>query len=291
MAERNIQYVIVSPVRDEEKFIEGTIQSVLGQTIQPSEWIIVNDGSTDRTAEIIDSYARTCPWIRVLHRPNRGFRKSGGGVVEAFNDGYAVLESQVWDFIVKLDGDLIFDAEYFEKCFRQFWENPRLGICGGTIYHVLDGQEKIEQVPQFHVRGATKIYKRECWEAIRGLWVAPGWDTIDEVKANMLGWTSQSFPDIRLCQQRPTGTAESQWKDLIKCGRARYVSGYHPLFIASSCLLRMFHKPYIVGPVGLLYGYISGYLKGIPQVDDPAMIKYLRDQQIRKLFGRETIWK
>lgn len=291
MTERVAQYAIISPVRDEENYLEGIFQSVLGQTIRPAEWILVNDGSTDRTGEIIERFASEYPWIQVVHRANRGFRKSGGGVVEAFNDGLKELRCHEWDFLVKLDGDLVLTPDYFEKCFKHFRDDPRLGIGGGTIFHMQDGREMTEQVPQFHVRGATKIYKRECWEAIGGLWVAPGWDTIDEVKTNMLGWTSRSFLDLRVLQQRRTGTAESSWKDAVKCGRARYVSGYHPLFMASSCVLRLAHKPYIVGAIGLLYGYISGYLKNIPQVDDPPLIKYVRDQQMRRLLGRETIWR
>jgi biofilm PGA synthesis N-glycosyltransferase PgaC len=291
MDANNIQYVIISPIRDEEKYIDGTVRSMLEQTVRPREWIIVNDGSSDRTPEIVDAYAREYTWIRVVHRANRGFRKSGGGVVEAFNDGFKALEVHDWDFIVKLDGDLTFTPDYFEKCFAEFQRDAQLGIGGGTIYHLFDGERNIEHVPNFHVRGATKIYKRECWEAIGGLWVAPGWDTIDEVKANMLGWTTRSFAEIPLHQQRPTGTAESLWKDLVKCGRARYVSGYHPLFIATSCALRLFQKPYLLGSAGLLYGYVSGYVKNLPQVDDPTLIKYLRGQQVRRLFGRETIWR
>jgi poly-beta-1,6-N-acetyl-D-glucosamine synthase len=285
------QYVVISPVRDEEKFIAGTVRSVIEQTVRPAEWSIVNDGSSDKTGEILDAYAAEHSWIRVVHRANRGFRKSGGGVVEAFNDGYRTLSVKDWDFIVKLDGDLVFAPDYFEKCFDQFRRDPKLGIGGGTIYHLLDGKQEIEDVPTFHVRGATKIYKRDCWEAIGGLWVAPGWDTIDEVKANMLGWTSRSFPDIQLRQQRPTGTAENRWKDLVKCGRARYVSGYHPLFMLSSCLIRLFREPFLMGSAGLFYGYVTGYLNHIPQVDDPAFIRYLRDQQMRRLLGRETIWR
>jgi poly-beta-1,6-N-acetyl-D-glucosamine synthase len=291
MSSDSFQYVIVTPVRDEEKFIEQAIHSVVNQTVKPAEWIIVNDGSTDHTGSIIDQYALEYPWIRAVHRPNRGFRKSGGGVVEAFNDGLKELKFDGWNFIVKLDGDVVFNPDYFEKCFDRFCEDPRLGIGGATIFHILDGKEHVEIAPRFHVRGATKIYRRECWKAIGGLWVAPGWDTIDEVKANKLGWTSLSFPDIRIRQLRPTGSAESVWKDLVKCGRARYVSGYHPLFMASSCLLRLFRKPYIKGSAGLFYGYISGYLKHIPQVDDLLLIKYVREQQVRRLLGKETIWR
>lgn len=291
MDSKNTQYVIVSPVRDEERFIAGTVRSVLEQTVRPAEWVIVNDGSSDRTGEILDAYAAEHAWIRVVHRANRGFRKAGGGVAEAFNDGYKTLRATDWDFIVKLDGDLIFAPDYFEKCFDQFRHDPRLGIGGGTIYNIVEGEDQIEEGPKFHVRGATKIYRRDCWEAIGGLWVATGWDTIDEVKANMLGWTSQSFPDIPLRQQRPTGTAESRWKDMVKCGRAHYISGYHPLFQASSCLMRLFRKPLLVGSAGLLYGYVTGYLNDVPQVNDPAFIRYIRDQQLRRLMGRETIWR
>jgi poly-beta-1,6-N-acetyl-D-glucosamine synthase len=291
MPDKIPKYVIISPVRDEEEFLERTIESVLQQTIRPAEWIVVNDGSTDRTGEIIDRFASEYSWIRAVHKKNRGFRKPGGGVVEAFNEGLAALKTKDWDFIVKLDGDVICAPDYFENCFEEFSLDPRLGIGGGIIFHNLEGKETIEQVPQFHVRGATKIYKRECWEGIGGLWVAPGWDTIDEVKANMLGWTSRSFLNVRIHHQRQTGTAESRWKDLVKSGRARYVSGYHPLFMGSSCILRLFKKPYVLGSVGLLYGYVSGYVKNIPQVDDPLLIKYMRDQQVRRLLGKETIWK
>jgi len=291
MIPKNIRYVIISPVRDEEGFIGKTAESILSQTVLPSEWILVNDGSSDRTGEILDAYAREHAWIRVVHRANRGFRKSGGGVVEAFNDGLNASQFKDWDFLIKLDGDLILTPDYFEKCFDEFRKDSKLGIGGGTIYHELDGKQHIEHVPDFHVRGATKVYKRACWEAIGGLWVAPGWDTIDEVKANMLGWTSRSFPEIKLLQQRPTGTSENLWKDLVKCGRARYVSGYHPLFMISSCIFRLFQKPFLMGSTGLFYGYVSGYWKHLPQVNDPGFIKYLRDQQMRRLMGRETIWR
>jgi biofilm PGA synthesis N-glycosyltransferase PgaC len=291
MAAKSKRYVVISPIRDEEKFIEGTIRSILAQTIRPSEWMIVDDGSSDGTAKIVDAYASQYGWIRVLHRPNRGFRKSGAGVVEAFKDGLKTLGVRDWDFIVKLDGDLMFPPDYFERCFEHFCEEPRLGIGGGTICHIVNGRHCPENGPQFHVRGATKIYKRGCWEAIGGLWEAPGWDTIDEVKANMLGWTSRSFPDIRLQHQRLTGTAESPWKDSVKCGRARYVSGYHPLFTIGSCVVRLLRKPYLIGSAGLLYGYISGYLQRSPQINDPIFIRYLRGQQIRRMLGRETIWR
>src|SRR5271155_537145 len=144
----NPTYVIVTPVRDEEKYIDSTIESVLRQTIRPVEWVIVDDGSTDRTGEIADRYAEQHSWIHVIYRKNRGFRKSGGGVMEAFYDGYNNLQSKSWDFVVKLDGDLSFASDYFEKCFAYFDRDPELGIGGGEIHHDVSGELKLEANPK-----------------------------------------------------------------------------------------------------------------------------------------------
>src|SRR5256885_9605680 len=141
------KYVVIPPVRDEEASIRFTIESMLAQTIRPAEWIIVNDGSTDSTASIIDEYAAQHSWIRPVHRGNRGFRKAGGGVVEAFNDGYRALNTDTWQFIVKMDGDLTFEPDYFEKCLNNFHCDPRLGIGGGVICYVENGAKRIEFCP------------------------------------------------------------------------------------------------------------------------------------------------
>ena len=285
------RYVIITPARDEELHIRTTIESMLGQTILPVEWVIVNDGSTDGTGKIVDEYAARYPWIRAVHRTNRGFRKAGGGVVDTFNDGYRTLTCKDWDFIVKLDGDLSFEPDYFEKCFGTFDLEPQLGVGGGVMCYIENGTKSFEANPAFHVRGATKIYKRACWDAIGGFWPAPGWDTMDEVKANMLGWTTRSFPDLHLLHHRHTGAADGAWANWVKNGRANYICGYHPLFMLSKCVHRLGQRPYIVGSAALLYGFLTGYLNRIPQVDEPKTIQYLRQQQIARLLGRKTIWE
>jgi biofilm PGA synthesis N-glycosyltransferase PgaC len=291
MTIQSTKYVIVTPARDEETHLRSTIESVANQTIRPAEWIIVNDGSADKTGEIIDEYAAKYPWIRACHRPNRGFRKSGGGVVDTFNDGYRMLTVKDFDFIVKLDGDLSFEPDYFEKCFNNFDNDPSLGVGGGVICYVENGQKSFEQNPAFHVRGATKIYRRATWDAIGGFWPAPGWDTMDEVKASMLGWTTRSFPDLHLVHHRHTGAADGVWGNLVKNGRANYICGYHPLFMMTKCAYRFGQKPYIIGSAALFYGFVTGYLKRIPQVNEPQTIQYLRKQQIARLLGRKSIWK
>lgn len=285
------KYVIVSPVRDEEQYIEQTIRSVIGQTIQPAEWVIVDDGSRDRTGRIIDDCAAEYPWIKAVHRTDRGLRVPGTGVMEAFYDGYQSLGSVDWEFIVKLDGDVGLEPDYFERCFEHFNQDPKLGICGGMMYCLENGKFRLESNPVFHVRGPIKLYRRTCWEAIGGLIKAPGWDTVDEVQANRLGWRTRSVSDLKVIHLRPTGAAQGTWRDGVKMGRAAYISGYHPVFMMAKCMKRLFQKPYVVAAIAHGYGFVTGYFKRIPRVKDQALIRYLRDQQIRRLFFLESIWK
>ena len=288
---RTEKYVVVSPIRDEAKYIEKTIFSMISQTVIPLEWIIVDDGSQDNTGDIIDAYADKYEWIKIIHRKDRGFRQSGGGVVEAFCAGYNILTYDDWDFIVKLDGDLSFGEDYFERCFQYFQNDPKLGISGGGIYNIIDGKTILEEDPPFHVRGATKIYRKACWNNIGGLFKVPGWDTLDELKANMLGWKTKGYAEIEVIHLRPTGDAYGVWRDWAKNGLANYISGYHPLFMLIKCVKRMFQKPYILIAVGLFYGFVSGYIKKIPQIDDRALIRYIRKEQMNKLLLKPSIWK
>lgn len=291
MTSRLTSYVVITPVRDEGQHLESTIESMVQQTAVPKQWVIVDDGSKDGTGKIIDDYARRYPWIRAVHRQDRGFRKAGGGVVDAFNDGYRALTCSDWDFIVKFDGDLTFDANYFANCFDEFHLDERLGVGGGVICYVSEGEKRFEKTTAFHVRGATKIYRKACWDAIGGLLPVPGWDTMDEIKANSLGWTTRSFPNLHLVHQRDTGSADGVWPTLVKYGRANYICGYHPLFMIGKCAKRLAQRPYLIGSIGLMYGFVSGYLMKVPQVDDRIAINYLRRQQMMRLFGGETMWR
>lgn len=286
------KYIIITPVRDEALYIEKTLESVLCQTIQPSQWIIVDDGSSDGTSEILDKRTTQINWINVIHKENRGFRAAGGGVMEAFYAGYTVINDECWDFIVKLDGDLSFPPDYFEKCFKIFESEVELGIGGGTICQFENGQLRVDSMgdPPFHVRGATKIYRRACWEKIKPLVIASGWDTIDEVKANLHGWTTRTFADVNLIQHKPTGVADGFWRDRFKNGRANYLTGYHPVFMLAKCIRRAFRRPFFFESLALLAGFCTGYLMGVPQVQNDEAIHYLRQQQIRFLLRQPSIY-
>lgn len=284
-------YVVITPVRNEEDYVEQTIESMLNQTIPPAEWILVDDGSDDRTPQILEQYALRVPWLRVVTRPDRGFRESGRGVVEAFYHGYRHLRSRDWDFIVKLDGDLVFENDYFERCLRHFAQEPLLGIAGGTIESVGKNGIRPEGHPVFHVRGATKIYRRRSWEEIGGLVSAPGWDALDEIKANMLRWQTRTFPDLVLTQLRPTGSAQGQWRDWLKGGEGSYLIGYHPIFLFARSILRARRSPYLIASTGLLVGYVRAFVKRLPRAADAETVAYVRKQQLARLLGRESMWR
>jgi glycosyltransferase involved in cell wall biosynthesis len=286
------RYIVITPARNEQENIGHTIRSMVAQTCRPAIWVIVNDGSTDNTAAIIDTAAREHAWILAVHRADRGFRKQGGGVVETFYDGFNRVASQPWDYLVKFDADLSFEPDYFERCFRKFDEDPKLGIGGGMISHPVKGVLVSESPgdPAFHVRGATKIYRRACWDQLGGLLQAAGWDTIDELRANMLGWSTRSFPDVPVQHHRFTGTADGAWKNYVKFGLANYITGYHPVFMALKCLKRVAQRPYLIGAIGLWWGFCRGYLHGVAQVNDPALIRYVRRQQLNKLILKPSLW-
>jgi glycosyltransferase involved in cell wall biosynthesis len=287
-----ISYAIIIPARNEAQYLDFTIESVRSQTLRPTVMVIVDDGSSDGTDEVAKRAAAQSDWIRVVNRSDRGYRKPGGGVIDAFYEGYAQISSVDWEFVVKLDGDLSFGPDYFERCIARFQKDPKLGIGGGIVCKKVGDQLIPESTvdPAFHVRGATKIYRRQCWEQIGGLIHAAGWDTVDEVKANMLGWVTYSFPEIRIYHYRPAGEAQGLWKNWVKNGVANYIAGYHPLFMLFKCIRRFPCKPYAISSVALMMGFLSGYIKKVPQVADKEFIRYFQQQQLRRLTLRKSLW-
>ena len=288
-------YVIISPVRDEEQYLPLTIASVCAQRHHPLMWVLVDDGSRDGTAQLIDDAAELYPWIRAVHRGDRGMRQAGTGVIDAFYAGYRQVAGTDHDYIVKLDGDLSFGPTYFEQCLSRMANEPSLGIAGGTCCLLDEGVLVAEfpRDPTFHVRGPTKIYRRTCFEEIKGLVSAPGWDTIDQMSANMLGWKTRTFADVMLRHHRPTGAAYGAWKDSMKCGLANYVTGYHPAFMLCKCLLRMLRQPLRGGMrdgIGHLAGFAKGYVLRVPRTSNDRLISYVRNEQWRALTFRRSLW-
>ena len=150
---------------------------------------------------------------------------------------------------------------------------------------------QVEPAPSFHVRGATKIYRRECWEALGGLWPGLGWDTVDEVKANQLGWKTQTFPTLKLFHHRPTGANWGAWGNAVNDGEADYIVGYHPLFFGLKCVRNIFSPPFVIRSLGIVYGYMRSIARRSPGVADKELRAYLRRQQLRRILGMSSIWR
>lgn len=284
-------YIIITPAKNEADYLPKTIAAVVAQTLRPRKWIIVNDGSSDTTARIIDNAANKDPWIVRLHREATGIRKPGGPHIAAFYAGYELVSAEPWDYLVKMDADVSFEPSYFESCLARFQTDPQLGIGGGAICTSIRGVlvEESPGDPLFHVRGATKIYRRACWDAIGGIIKAAGWDSFDELKANMLDWKTYTFKDLELHHLRPQGGSYSAWKNWVKNGLSNYICGYHPLFMVAKCLKRAVATRSLTMTAGLGYGFLSGYCKRVPQVE-PAVVRYVRREQLKCLSFRTSLW-
>jgi poly-beta-1,6-N-acetyl-D-glucosamine synthase len=256
------RYVIISPVKDEERYVELTLRSVTNQTLKPVLWILVDDGSKDRTPEVIKRYAEIHSFIRLVFNPRSGDRKTGSAVIRAFNIGYQALGDREYDFIVKLDCDVSFEADYFQKLLGRFYEEERLGIASG-VYLEIDntGTWKEIRMPPYHAAGACKVLRRKCFEDIGGFIVAAGWDTVDEIKAITRGWGTIHFLDLQMHHHKPEGSGIGLIKTSIMHGKIYYLTGGSKLFFVLKVLHRLVVRPYFVNAMALVWGYVRSMMK------------------------------
>src|SRR5579863_4493629 len=196
-------YVLISPVHNEERFIGRMIESIASQTVLPGHWIIVDDGSTDNTAQIVRAYAQRFEFIELICLPRRTSRKPGGESV--IQQVLKMVQSYPFDFLARFDADLEFCPDYIERILGEFSKDKKLGIAGGGLYVEKGCRLVLEKVPHYHVRGGLKMYRRKCLEQIGTLYPYMGWDTIDEVFAWKHGWKTKSFIENRVIHKRPTG--------------------------------------------------------------------------------------
>jgi len=281
------KYAVISPVKDEAAFIEATICSMLEQTIRPAAWVIVNDGSRDATQSIVEKYTQEHSWIKLVNRQDSGIRQRGKGVVEAFYAGFNTL-NESYDFIVKLDGDVTFGPDYFESLFYKFSFDPLLGIAGGGLYEKPDGKTWSLYTTRNHVRGCTKVYRRECFEAIGGLMASMGWDGIDEWIALAKGWGVQSFLGLKIYHYRFTGAATGYLKSCIEQGYGAYRMGYHPLFMVARGIRRITDRPYLIGGAAMISAYFLAWFRKQELLADPSVVRYIRQSQMKMLAGMIT---
>jgi len=286
-----VPLVIIAPVRDEADLIKLTLDSMVAQTVKPVEWIIVDDGSQDGTADIVREYADKYPFIRLVQRPDRGFRKVGGGVVAAFKFGITQIAHQDYEYIAKLDGDMSFGPRYLECMFEQFALEPKLAAVSGKVFREEEGQKIEEIIIDEHVAGQFKLYRRTAFEEIGGFVEEVLWDGIDVHTARMKGWTTRSFlhPDAILMHHRLMGSSDKNvYRGRLRWGRGIWFMGYHPLYALASGVFRMREKPFVIGGLLIIAGYLGAAIKRAPRYDDMEFRQHLHRWQlgqIRKLFS------
>lgn len=261
-----------------------TLDSVLAQTVLPSLWVIVDDGSTDQTAEILADYAARHSCIRVVSRPDRGQRAVGPGVIDAFYAGLETVDPSQFDYLCKLDLDLDVPPRYFETLIQRMEDDPRLGTCSGKAYFVdpKTGGLVSEKAGDEMSQGMTKLYRRECFQQIGGFVRQVMWDGIDCHRCRMLGWKACSWdePELRFTHLRPMGSSQTGiLTGRMRHGFGQYFMGTELTYMTASCLSRLLHPPAIVGSAATWWGYARAALRREPRYDDPEFRRFLRRYQ------------
>ncbi len=281
-------YVLITPARDEADFIEKTIQSVLVQTMQPLRWIIVSDGSTDGTDEIVEKYSSKCPWIVLVRTPVRSERHFGGKA-RAFAVGYQHVQDLPYAIIGNVDADTSFEPDHIEYLLGQFDRNPELGVAG-TNYRERAGNTAAKYDYRFtnseDVSGLCQMFRRECFEQIGGYQPNPqgGIDLIASIKARMYGWQTRSFDGRVAVHHRQQGTADA--KELLvefHNGRKDFLFGGHPVWELSRAIYRLVKRPYIIGGCLIVAGYYWAMLRGLEKSVSTEMMRFRRKEQMHRL--------
>jgi biofilm PGA synthesis N-glycosyltransferase PgaC len=278
------RYVLISPCRDEARFMRQTLDSVAAQTVPPSLWVVVDDGSSDATPDILREYAQRLPFLRVVRRDDRGGRSVGPGVIQAFYAGLDTVDLGQFDYLCKLDLDLVLPPRYFELLMARMEANPRLGTTSGKPYfHDAAGALVPETIGDEMSVGASKFYRTECFREIGGFVRQIMWDGIDCHRCRMLGWMAESVDDepLRFLHLRPMGSSQKGgiWAGRMRTGFGQYFMGTSPVFVLASAAYRLPRHPFVRGSAAILWGYVSSAARRLPRYDDPAFRRFLRDYQ------------
>ncbi|HTL28830.1 MAG TPA: glycosyltransferase family A protein [Tepidisphaeraceae bacterium] len=285
---RSRKYCLITPCRDEAKFARRTLDSIAKQTVQPALWVIVDDGSRDQTPQILEEYAAKLPYIKIVRRADRGDRKLGGGVIDAFYAGYDTIDPNDFDYVCKLDLDLDIPPSYFESLMERMEADPRIGTCSGKPYFPAeDGTLVSEKCGDENSVGMIKFYRTSCFQDIGGFVRELMWDGIDCHRCRMLGWIAVSWDDpaIRFTHLRAMGTSHKNWwTGRVRHGVGQYFMGTTPVYMLASSLSRMVHPPIVLGSLAMLWGYFRSALTGKQRYDDQEFRRFLRRYQWNSLL-------
>jgi glycosyltransferase involved in cell wall biosynthesis len=284
MTDKKDSYVLISPCRNEADLMRLTLDSVIAQTISPSLWVIVDDGSTDDTAKILSEYANKHDYISIVTRKNRGHRSVGPGVIEAFYAGFDTVDIENFDFVCKFDLDLDLKPQYFEILMNRMNDNPRIGTCSGKPYFkdAKTGELISEKCGDEMSVGMTKFYRTECFQQIGGFVRQVMWDGIDCHKCRQLGWIAVSWdePELQFIHLRPMGSSQqSIFTGRMRHGFGQYFMGTGLIYMLASSVYRMSHPPYFIGGLAMFWGYLKSFASRQPRFDDEELSQFIRNYQ------------
>jgi glycosyltransferase involved in cell wall biosynthesis len=280
-----MKYVLITPSRNEERFIQKTLDSMVAQTVLPLRWVIVDDGSTDRTGEMADDFARRYPWIEVVHRP-RQLERSFAGKVHAFNAGFERVRGLDYEVIGNLDSDLSFEPDYLEFLMGKFAEDAGLGVAGTPFIENGYDSARDSFEGENHVAGGCQLFRRKCWEDVGGYVPnrAGGIDWVAVTTARMKGWKTRSFAEKRFNHYRALGTAQrGVLASLFSYGEKDYYLGNSPLWEIFRVTYRLVKPPLLLGGLAVLAGFCSAALRRTQRAVSPELMRFHRREQMKKL--------
>jgi len=279
--------LLITPARNEAAHLERTIAAVAAQTRPPDLWLIVDDGSTDTTPQTIERRSRELPFLEARQAPRRSELPDEDGLAiaaeaVAFNAALESVDLEGFTHVGKLDADVELPPEYFERLLERFAAEPELGIAGGVLLELQGGEWRATKVPSNHVRGALKLYSRECLEAIGGVWEQLGWDTIDETYARMRGFETRSMPALRARHHRPVATRGGTLRGRARHGQCAYILRYGFWWVALRSFKVAAQRPRGLSGAAFLYGYLRAAARGESRVEDERYRRFVA----RELRGR-----
>jgi poly-beta-1,6-N-acetyl-D-glucosamine synthase len=280
-----MKYILITAARNEEKFIEGTIRSVVAQTSLPERWVIVDDGSTDRTAEIVESYVGRYPWIELVRRPQRQDRNFAAKA-HAVNAALERVRSIQFDVIGNLDADVSFGPDHMEFVMAKFAEDSGLGVAGTPFTEEGYDSTKNSFEGENYVAGPCQLFRYQCWQEIGGYVPnrAGGVDWIAVMTARMQGWKVRSFSEKRFHHHRSMGTAEKgRLAALFAYGQKDYYLGGSPLWEIFRVGYQMTKKPVVKGGLALMFGYCWAAVRRMERAVSPELMRFHRREQMKKL--------
>jgi GT2 family glycosyltransferase len=278
-------YVLVTPARNEAENIGQTIQAVISQTHLPRKWVIVSDGSTDKTDEIVQGFANVYPWIELVRMPEHEDRQFAAKV-SCFNAGYRKIDGMYYDIIGNLDADITFGPDYFEFLMVQFAGNPKLGVAGTPFIENSTEPYHYKFTNIEHVSGACQLFRKDCFKEIGGYIPIRGggidWTAV--TTARMKGWQTRTFTEMTCHHHRPIGTAEaSKLTAWFNHGKKDYYLGGHPVWEIFRSIFQMKSQPFLLGGLFLLSGYIWGFISRMDRPIPNELVLFHRGEQMQRL--------